>query len=115
LTEILIDPNVRVAGNLTFSGFEDVRGDMPAVGDLVTAREPEANLVAVGAVDRVDEHDQLIYLVVDWKTLAPEHIPSLQELTQLLSSEFPVLSSTDVTVGAADAKFFTWADLLISA
>jgi hypothetical protein len=116
LTEILIDPNVRVAGNLTFSGFEDVRGDMPAQGDYVTVREPEANLVAVGEVRRIDHRDELIYLAVDWKTLVPEHIPSLEELTQLLPPEFPVMSSTTATVGAGgDAKFFTEADLLISA
>ena len=28
MTEIMIDPNVRVSGGLTFSGFEDVRGPM---------------------------------------------------------------------------------------
>ena len=36
-TEILIDPNVRVAGNETFSGFEDVVGEFPAEGASVRA------------------------------------------------------------------------------
>jgi hypothetical protein len=115
LTEIMIDPNVRVAGNLTFSGFEDVRGEMPALGDYVVVREPEANLVTVGEVRRIDDHDELIYLAIDWKTLVPEHIPSLEEFTQLLSPRFTVTSTTTATVGASGPKFFTEADLLISA
>lgn len=87
-TEILIDPNVRVAGNLTFSGFEDVRslvgGAIPREGERVIVREPEANLVTVGTVVRVEPHDELIYIAVDWGTLAPEAVPTPAELQALL-------------------------------
>lgn len=74
MTEIMIDPNVRVSGGLTFSGFEDVRGPMPTQGKQVLVREPEANLVALGVVDHIDENDRLIYIAVDWSQLAPDRL-----------------------------------------
>ena len=80
MTEIMIDPNVRVAGGLTFSGFEDVRGPMPSVGQSVLVREPEANLVATGIVDHVDYQDSLIFVAVNWETLAPDRLQSPEEL-----------------------------------
>lgn len=80
MTEIMIDPNVRVAGDLTFSGFEDVLGPMPTVGQTVLAREPEANLVATGVVTRVDRADELVYIAVNWSELAPDRLLSPAEL-----------------------------------
>ncbi|ETW25867.1 hypothetical protein [Mycobacterium gastri] len=84
MTEIMIDPNVRVAGDLTFSGYEDVRGPLPIAGQQVLVREPEANLVAVGIVRRVDENDRLIYIAVDWARLAPDRIPTPDEFMGIL-------------------------------
>ena len=74
-TEIMIDPNVRVAGNETFSGFEDVRGPMPAVGQNVVVREPEGDLIGAGVVTRLDEAARLIYIAVDWPSLVPDVAP----------------------------------------
>lgn len=79
MTEIMIDPNVRVSGGLTFSGYEDVRGPMPVAGQQVLVREPEANLVAVGTIDHFDVNDRLIYVAVDWTQLAPDHLPTPDE------------------------------------
>jgi hypothetical protein len=79
MTEIMIDPNVRVAGGLTFSGYEDIRGPMPAAGQQVLVREPEANLVAVGTVDHLDENDRLVYVAVDWGELVPDQLPTPTE------------------------------------
>jgi hypothetical protein len=84
MTEIMIDPNVRVSGGLTFSGYEDVRGPMPAEGQQVLVREPEANLVAIGIVDRIDEEDRLIYVAVDWAQLAPDQLPTPDEFLGVL-------------------------------
>ena len=42
-------------------------------------REPEANLVALGIVDHLDENDRLVYLQVDWTHLAPDHLPTADE------------------------------------
>jgi len=81
MTEIMIDPNVRVSGGLTFSGYEDVRGPMPVAGQQVLVREPEANLVAVGTVEHLDENDRLVYVAVDWAQLAPDHLPTPDEFT----------------------------------
>jgi hypothetical protein len=84
MTEIMIDPNVRVSGGLTFSGYEDVRGPMPSRGQQVLVREPEANLVAIGTVDHIDENDRLIYIAVDWTQLAPDVLPKPDELLAAL-------------------------------
>jgi hypothetical protein len=83
----MIDPNVRVAGGLTFSGYEDVRGPMPVAGQHVLVREPEANLVAVGIVDRVDERDRLVYVAVDWTQLAPDRLPTPEQFLGILRSQ----------------------------
>lgn len=105
MTEIMIDPNVRVSGGLTFSGYEDVRGPMPIPGQQVLVREPEANLVALGTVDRIDENDRLIYIAVDWAQLAPDQIPTPDEFMGILrhsgqSSSEPSVDRPDVR-GAA--------------
>lgn len=75
---IIIDPNVRVEGGLTFAGFEDlVDGEVPGVGTAVRVREPEADLEGTGKVARVDRERSLVYLHVDWTTLRPaESTPS---------------------------------------
>lgn len=86
MTEIMIDPNVRVADGLTFSGFEDVRGPMPEVGQQVLVREPEANLVASGIVTRVDYGDSLIYVRVEWASLAPDVLPTPDQLVRQVGS-----------------------------
>jgi hypothetical protein len=93
-TEILIDPNVRVAGNETFSGFEDVVGDLPAEGARVRVREPESNIVGEGVVTRVDEHDRLIYLAIDWSKLAPERVMTPDELMRRLGGGDASTSAT---------------------
>ena len=86
MTEIMIDPNVRVEGDLTFSGFEDVRGAMPTVGQRVLVREPESNLVASGTVARVDSDDSLIYIRVEWGSLRPDVLQTPDQLRQWVSS-----------------------------
>jgi hypothetical protein len=89
VTEVIIDPNVRVAGNETFAGFEDIRGAMPDKGWRVIVREPESNLVGYGRVTRLDDADRLIYLAVNWAELVPERILSPEELMQLSRGAVP--------------------------
>lgn len=124
LTEILIDPNVRVEGNLTFSGFEDVEGDVPNEGDYVVVREPESDLSTLGRVRRVDYSDKLVYLDVDWKTLAPDWVPSPEQLTclllQLAIQKVQVGSQAPVTANPGTSKTFNFnefseTDLLLTA
>lgn len=77
----MIDPNVRVAGNQTFSGIEDVVGDMPDEGDQVIVREPESGATGRAIVMRVDFSDRLIYLAVDWAGLTlPSRVPTPEQL-----------------------------------
>jgi hypothetical protein len=79
-TEIMIDPNVRVAGNETFSGFEDVRGPMPVAGQHVVVREPEGDLIGAGVVTRLDQAARLIYIAVNWPSLVPDVAPTPDQL-----------------------------------
>lgn len=72
---IVIDPNVRVRGNKTYAGFEDVltrtrmtTADRPVQpGDKVLAVEPESSIVTDATVVDVDYERKIIYLAVDWQ------------------------------------------------
>lgn len=68
-TRIVIDPNVRVRGNGTYAGFEDVDGPI-AVGEDVQVYEHESGLVGKGRVTEIDRERELVYLSVDWPSLA---------------------------------------------
>ena len=70
-----IDPNVRVRGNGTYAGFEDVNGPM-AVGEPVEVHEPESGLVGVGRITEIDGTRKLVYLSVDWSSLTDETTPA---------------------------------------
>jgi hypothetical protein len=72
--EIVIDPNVRTAGNRTYAGFEDVRGgfvDDLSPGDTVTVVEEESDVIGEAVVGEINEQNHLIYLDVGWSTLRP--------------------------------------------
>lgn len=75
MTRIAIDLNVRVRGNLTYSGFEDIEGERPDEGAPVRVHEPESGLVGTGRVIEVDKENELIYLEVDWASLGPQTLP----------------------------------------
>lgn len=77
---IEIDPNVRVRGNKTYAGFEDIQAagqltrtrpdhaDGPiAVGDKVLAWESEDDIVTDAEVVGIDYERRLVYLAVDWR------------------------------------------------
>lgn len=68
-----INPNVLVAGHLTYSGFEDVlpEGATVSLGERVLAWEPECGMVADAVVHAIDEDTQIVYLDVDWGTFRP--------------------------------------------
>lgn len=70
-TRVEIDPNVRVRGNQTFSGLEDVDGPV-AVGDTVTVYEPEADLEGRGEITDIDYDKQLVWIRVVWSSLQPK-------------------------------------------
>jgi len=70
---ISIDPNVRVSGNITFSGFEDMRdpdghptGLWPVTGQYLVAFEEEAGLQGPAKVVHVEHDKRLVYLKVPW-------------------------------------------------
>jgi hypothetical protein len=70
-TRVTIDPNIRVRGNGTYAGFEDVTGPI-AVGEAVEVYEPESGLTGEGSVTEIDADRQLIYLSVNWPSLTEE-------------------------------------------
>lgn len=65
---VVIDPNVRLAGNRTYAGVEDVVGDI-AVGSEVVVSEPESGLRGSGRITDIDLRRRLVYLEVDWGSL----------------------------------------------
>ncbi|MGV9710872.1 hypothetical protein ACWDTI_09430 [Gordonia sp. NPDC003424] len=102
-TQVAIDPNVRVAGNETFSGFEDIRGPRPAEGDRVIVTVEETDVVGFATVTRVDDSDQLIYLAVNWSELAPAERLSPGDLVERVQSGIvePISPLASLTPGAA--------------
>lgn len=73
LVRIEIDPNVRVEGNNTFSGFShiNVNAEFYAVreGEPVLVYEPEADIEGFGWVYRMDYEKELVFIKVDWSSL----------------------------------------------
>jgi len=92
---IAIDPNVRVRGNGTYAGFEDVQWALTGlqvdglqVGDAVEVFERESDLTGEGRVTEIDGAKSLVYLSVDWSTLrprvqAPQKVPARSSLVIL--------------------------------
>src|SRR5674476_562173 len=78
-TEIRIDPNVRVEGNMTYAGYEDLLNvtEPPKVGEVVLVRETESDIVGWATVARVDPLTKLIYLSLDWAALRLETLSPL--------------------------------------
>jgi hypothetical protein len=73
-TRIAIDPNVRVWGDKTYAGFEDVQG-IPVVGGYVEVWESESGASGFGQVTAIDHDRGLVYLSVDWAALrAPAEV-----------------------------------------
>lgn len=68
LSRVEIDPNVRVRGNQTFSGLENVYGPI-AVGQAVQVFESEADIVGDAWVTDIDNKKKLVYLRVLWSSL----------------------------------------------
>lgn len=73
-TRVAIDPNVRVRGNGTYAGFEDVDGAI-SLNEGVVVYEPESGLTGQGRVTDIDADRELIYLSVDWSSLVEEAPP----------------------------------------
>jgi len=95
--EIVIDPNVRVAGNRTYAGFEDVTGafvDDINVGDPVTVVEEESDVVGTATVYEIDAPRQLIYLTVDWPSL---HRRTVEEKIAAAKAATPLLRASYLT------------------
>jgi len=76
MTRIAIDLNVRVRGQQTYAGFEDVLdGDHPHPGDFVEVFERESGVFGKAQVTDIDSDRELIYLAVDWAHLAEPTVP----------------------------------------
>jgi hypothetical protein len=95
-TRIEIDLNVRVRGNDTFVGFEDLTGPV-AVGEIVEVYESESGVTGEGRVTEIDGDRELVYLSVDWSSLAEEHMPTYEEASTVTTQLLFVGASTTVT------------------
>jgi hypothetical protein len=70
-TRVAIDPNVRVRGNGTYAGIEDVDGAI-TLNEPVEVYEPESGLTGQGRVTDIDADRGFVYLSVDWSSLMEE-------------------------------------------
>ncbi|WP_336794176.1 hypothetical protein [Gordonia malaquae] len=69
---IAFDPNLRIEGNRSLAGFEDILdGELAAlvVGSCVTLREVESGAETQGQVTSIDVDRRLIEITVDWESL----------------------------------------------
>lgn len=66
---IEIDPNLRVRGNQTIAGFEDIYDGQPIVGERCAVFEREAALLGHGWITAIDDAESLIYIDVVWSSL----------------------------------------------
>lgn len=71
LPRIRIDPNLRVTGDQTLAGPEDVEGEV-VIGYPVHVYEPESGLVGTGIAIGFDSDRQLLRIAVDWASLRAE-------------------------------------------
>lgn len=69
LDRIEIDPNIRVRGQYTLVGFEDVTHLHLQVGQSVEVFESESGLEGLAKVAQIDFEKELIYLDVDWANM----------------------------------------------
>lgn len=99
-TRVEIDLNVRVRGNDTFVGFDDVSGPI-AVGESVEVYESESGVSGDGRITEIDSDRQLVYLSVDWASLTEGGSSSsnVETSTATLSTRllFPGESFADTT------------------
>lgn len=77
---VAIDLNIRVRGNQTYAGYEDVEGVVMS-GSLVEVWEPESEIAGVGIVTSVDARTRLVYLAVDWTSMKPGGTPRSPAVT----------------------------------
>lgn len=63
-----IDLNVRVRGDQTYAGLENVQGEI-SVGDLVWVHESESQVIGSAQVVEIDPARELVFLSVDWASL----------------------------------------------
>lgn len=91
-SRIAIDPNVRVRGNETYAGFEDVEG-VVGVDDDVEVWEPEIGLTGLGRITDIDADRRLIYLAVDWASLRLAPIRQAVRANVTVYSSHPQVAS----------------------
>lgn len=97
-TRIAIDPNVRVRGNGTYAGFEDVDGPI-AIEESVEVYEPESGLTGKGKVTEIDAERKLVYLSVDWSSLTiDEPPPSSQQSSDVGSGVVYISDNETVSI-----------------
>lgn len=119
MTRVLIDLNVRVRGNDTYAGFEDVDSWPISVGSVVEVFEPESGVHGGGRVNDIDLVRRLVYLSVDWASLTDEPIADISSAVALEPSLWTSWISVERTsvdnlnFGLTDwaSRILTWTDV----
>lgn len=93
---VAIDLNVRVRGNDTYAGLEDVEGQI-SLGAAVEVYEPETGVIGQGRVNEIDLRRRLVYLSVEWNSIRepepqPEEAPAAEPATSTASRKLNALA-----------------------
>jgi hypothetical protein len=88
-------------------GFEDLSGPV-AVGEIVEVYESESGVAGEGRVTEIDGERELVYLSVEWSSLAVESIPSYEETSAVTTQLLFVGASTLTT----SAPYESWIGLV---
>jgi hypothetical protein len=67
-TRVAIDLNIRIRGNGTYTGLEDVDG-LAVAGEPVEVYEPESGVSGIGCITEVDAVKRIVFLQVNWASL----------------------------------------------
>jgi hypothetical protein len=106
-TRVEIDLNVRVRGNDTFVGFEDLSGPV-AVGELVEVYESESGVAGEGRITEIDGDRELVYLSVDWTSLSEAYTSTYQGV----STALPQLLFVGANMATVTSFQEPWAELV---
>lgn len=99
-TRISIDLNVRVRGNNTYVGFEQVFGPV-SVGELVEVYEAESGLSGEGRITEIDGERELVFISVDWSALSEKEPEETRVSVSNASLMFVMEPTTSTTTSEA--------------
>lgn len=114
---VAIDLNIRVHGNETYAGYEDIEGGPVAEGVDVDVWEPESGIEGRGQITTLDPERRLAYLAVDWLALRDPRRPAVANWESVTDTSVKIWTRGigDVTTDEPHELVFDVPDRFINA